>query len=90
MAKKASSIDQIQKKLLAHIEEMEALFPMPMSIAVIGRDENGLGCEFVIGRDTPVELMGILERTVQRLADAEKEAPKKKKAAPKAKKKSKK
>lgn len=75
MAKKISTIDQIQKKLLKHIEEMEALFPMEMNITVVGRDVGGMGCEFVIGPDSPEELMQVVKRTAERLVEAE--APKK-------------
>lgn len=88
--KKESLIEQIERKLHAHVQEMEALFPMEMNISVIGRDPNGMGCEFVIGRDSPTEMVGVIERAVERIAEAEAKAKKTKKAAPKAKKKVKK
>jgi hypothetical protein len=92
MAKKKSRIEEINEKLLEHVEAMENLFPpeLQMNINVIGRDEQGVGCEFIIGRDGPSELLGVIERTLKRVSAPNKASGLKKKAAPRSTKKTKK
>lgn len=78
MAKKLSVIEKIEQSLQKHLEGMESLFPMEMSFTIIGRDVEGLGCEFVIGADDLSEVAAIIERSIKRQEDGEK--PKKVKA----------
>lgn len=79
MAKK-SKIEQIEKKLIAKLGEMQDLFPMPLLFTVVAREESGSGCEFMLGDDDPTEVMKVIKRSVKRMQEP---APKAKKKAKK-------
>lgn len=45
---------------------------MEMQLTIVGRDVDGMGCEFVIGADDPEEVIGVIERTIERQEEEEK------------------
>ena len=76
MSKKKLSIQKIEEELTRHIEEIEALFPVGISITLIGTDSSGAGREFVIGAESPANVISVLKRTAKRIAQEDREESK--------------